>query len=301
MSYQFDKDDAVGFAHNNGLEFKVYGNEMQFRYCPYCHGGNNRDENTFSINIESGAFNCLRASCGAHGHFVELCRDFDYPLDVGRPAIYRTLPQPSKRLTSTPEAVAYMESRGISREITERYEITTHKNNKDIIVFPFYDESGRLQFVKYRDSKYKKGKASPKEWAQKDTMPILFGMKQCEDFTRLIITEGQIDSLSVAQAGFKNAVSVPTGAKGFTWYAICKDWIEKFDEVVVFGDYEYGRITLIEELKARLPQTVKCVRPQDYLGEKDANDILCKYGVRAIQKCIENAQAPSIENVKDIF
>ena len=300
MSYVFDKDDAVGFAHANGLEFRVCGDEMQFKFCPYCRGGDSRDEDTFSINIQSGAFNCLRASCGAHGHFVELCRDFDYPLDIGRPAIYRVLPQPSKPLTSTPEAIAYMQSRGISPEITERYEITTHKNNRDVIVFPFFDETGRLQFVKYRDSKYQKGKASPKEWAQKDTMPILFGMKQCEDFTRLIITEGQIDSLSVAQAGFKNAVSVPTGAKGFTWYAICKEWIERFEEVVVFGDLERGHISLIDELKARLPQTVKCVRPQDYLGEKDANDILRKYGVKAIQKAIENAQVPTIENVKDM-
>lgn len=300
MSYQFDKDDAVGFAHWGGYEFKVFHDEMQFLYCPYCQGGGNRDEYTFSINIESGAFNCLRSSCGMHGHFVELCRDFDYPLDVGRPAIYRVLPQPKKPLTSTPEAIAYMESRGISREITERYEITTHKNNSDVLVFPFFDEAGRLQFVKYRDTKFVKGKSSAKEWAQKDTMPILFGMKQCEDFSQLIITEGQIDSLSVAQAGFKNAVSVPTGAKGFTWYPICKEWIEKFEEVIVFGDYERGHISLLDELKARLPQTVKCVRTQDYLGEKDANDILRKYGVKAIQKCIENAQVPTIENVKDM-
>ena len=51
MSYQFDKDDAVGFAHWGGYEFKVYHDEMQFLYCPYCQGGGNRDEYTFSINI----------------------------------------------------------------------------------------------------------------------------------------------------------------------------------------------------------------------------------------------------------
>ena len=80
-------------------------------------------------------------------------------------------------------------------------------------------------------------------------MPILFGMAQCEDFTRLIITEGQLDSLSVASCDIKNAVSVPTGALGFTWLANCWDWVNKFEEIVVFGDYEKGKITLIETLE----------------------------------------------------
>lgn len=301
MGYTFDKNDAIGFVHQLGAETKIFGDEMAFLYCPYCQGGTGaeRDKYTFSINLTSGAYNCFRASCNAHGHFVELCRDFDYRLDIGKPTIYRPLRQPEAPLQATDTAIEYMKSRGISPEITRRYEITSHKNNPEVIVFPFYDETGRLQFIKYRNSKFVKGQGA-KEWSAKDAMPILFGMKQCVDFKRLIITEGQIDSLSVAQAGFDNAVSVPTGAKGFTWYAVCREWIEKFEEVIVFGDYENGRITLLDELKARLPQTVKAVRIQDYLGEKDANDILRKYGVKAIQKCIENAKVPEIENVKEM-
>lgn len=40
-------------------------------------------------------------------------------------------------------------------------------------------------------------------------------MKQCVGFDRLIITEGQIDSLTVAECGLDNAVSVPTGGQWF--------------------------------------------------------------------------------------
>ena len=69
---------------------------------------------------------------------------------------------------------------------------------------------------------------------------MLFGMDQCEGFDTLVITEGQLDSLSVAQAGVKNAVSVPTGAKGFTWLDPCWEWVTKFQEVTVFGDCENG-------------------------------------------------------------
>ncbi|MFR5790588.1 MAG: hypothetical protein ACLUFA_09425 [[Clostridium] leptum] len=59
---------------------------------------------------------------------------------------------------------------------------------------------------------------------EKDTKPILFGMKQCVDFGTLVITEGQIDSLTLADCGIKNAASV-TGALGFTWLENCWDWI----------------------------------------------------------------------------
>ena len=52
----------------------------------------------------------------------------------------------------------------------------------------------------------------------------------------IIITEGQIDCLSVAEAGYQNVVSVPNGAKGFTWYDHCSAWLDKFEEVIVFGD-----------------------------------------------------------------
>ena len=75
-------------------------------------------------------------------------------------------------------------------------------------------------------------------------------MQQCEDRETLVITEGQIDSLSLAEAGIKNAVSVPTGARGFTWYQHCADWIDGFREIIVFGDNENGQITLVNELQA---------------------------------------------------
>lgn len=191
-----------------------------------------------------------------------------------------------------------MAKRGISSEICRKYELTTRTDNKDIFVFPFYDETGTLQFVKYRNMKFRKGIDKNKEWSEAETMPILFGIKQCKDFDRLIITEGQIDSLSVAECGFNNAVSVPTGATGFTWLANCWDWITKFHDVVVFGDNEHGKITLADTLRARLPQTVKVVRKKDYLGEKDANDILLKYGKQAIRAAIENAEIPQLEMLK---
>ena len=293
--YDFKSKDVFDFASFIGAETKQKGNELFFKYCPQCHGGGN-DKDTFSVNLQTGAFKCFRASCDYHGHFVELARDFGYKLDDEQERKYRRLPQP--KIESKPKAIEYLESRGISAEVAKRYKITTQTNNENILVFPFYDDQGVLQFVKYRKMNFDKRFDKNKEWCEAETMPILFGMAQCEDFTRLVITEGQIDSLSLATCGIKNAVSVPTGAMGFTWLANCWDWVNKFQEVVVFGDYEKGKITLIETLEKRLQMKVKCVRPEDYLCEKDANDILRKYGKDAIIHAVENAELREVKYVK---
>ena len=293
--YEFKKSDVFDFSYFIGAETKEKGDELFFKYCPQCHGGASGDKDTFSVNLENGAFKCFRSSCGYHGHFVELARDFGFRLDDDSQKKYRKLPQ--KKIETKPKAIEYLESRGISAEVARRYNITTRKDNDKILVFPFYDDQGVLQFVKYRKTDFDKSRDKNKEWCEAETMPILFGMNHCEDFTRLVITEGQIDSLSLTTAGIKNAVSVPTGATGFTWLANCWDWINKFDEIVVFGDCEKGKITLIETLEKRLQKKVKCVRMEDYLCEKDANDILRKYGKDALVKAVENAELREVKFV----
>lgn len=292
--YEYKQSDVFDFANFIGAETHEKGNELFFKYCPHCRGGG-KDTDTFSINLSSGVFKCFRASCDYHGHFVELARDFEFKLEQEQTR-YKKLPQ--KTIESKPKAIDFLESRGISADVCRKYKITTQKENDNVLVFPFYDEQGILQFVKYRKTDFVKGKDKCKEWCEKDTKPILFGMAQCEDFTRLVITEGQLDSLSVAECGIKNAVSVPTGAVGFTWLSHCWDWINKFEEIVVFGDNENGKITLIETLEKRIQGKVKCVRPDDYLCEKDANDILRKYGKDAIIKAIENAELREVKYVK---
>lgn len=303
MAYTLKREDIYGFASSIGAVTSQRGDELYFRTCPYCDGGAHHDVDTFSINLESGAFCCLRASCGQKGHFVELCRDFDYELEYEVPRIYRQLPQPKKAIKASDNAIKYLGSRGISADVCRRYEVTERKDNPSIIVFPFYDERGVLRFIKYRNTLYKKGVSKGgKEWAEKDTMPILWGMKQVPDTAKtLLICEGEIDQMSLAEAGYDNAVSVPTGASGFTWLVPCREFIERFDEIIVFGDWEHGKMSLLDTLKARVTTAViKAVRRVDYLGEKDANDILRKYGTGALRKAIENAEVPKLQNVKDL-
>ena len=297
MSYEFKADDVRQFAGASGYKTAEKGNELFFEYCPYCNGGGH-DKDTFSVNLETGAFKCFRAGCNKHGHFVELARDFDYQLDFDNtPKTYRRLKQ--VKIETKNEAIKYLESRGISAETAKRYKITVQKDNPKILVFPFFDENGVMVSAKYRKTDFIKGFDKNKEWFERDTKPILFGMAQCKNFERLIITEGQIDSLTVAECGIDNAVSVPTGANGFTWIQHCYDWVNQFKEIVIFGDCEKNGITLVDGIVSRYPgKVIKVVRAIDYLGEKDANDIYRKYGKDAIIKCIDNAEVQKIKAVK---
>ena len=299
MSYELKQSDILDLAHTLDGRTRQKGDELFFQYCPYCHGGQSRDKNTFSVNLQTGTFHCFRSSCGRSGHFVELARDFGYQLDFGenwREKKFKRLPQ--KEITVRDPAVEWLKTRGISEETTRLYHITTRKKDKSVLVFPFYNENHVLEFVKYRNTDPQRIKDHGKEFCEKDTKPILFGMDHCRGFERLVITEGQIDSLTLAECGVRNAVSVPTGCKGFTFLNYIWDWITKFSEVVVFGDHENGRITLLDELQRKLPIKVKAVREEDYLGEKDANDIYQKYGRQAILTAVENAQVVPVKCVK---
>lgn len=305
--YEFKEQDAWDFSRHVGIEAKQRGDNLHFKVCPYCRPKPTKGNvNTFAIDLRTGQFKCLRASCGVSGNMVTLSRDFDFSLGRDADEYYRPRKQfrriktPEKPITPKPEAIQYLAGRGIPEDVIRKYQITVQTKNPNILVFPFLDEAGKMQFVKYRKTDFDREKDRNKEWCEANCKPILFGMAQCEGFGRLVITEGQIDSLSVATAGIGNAVSVPTGAMGFTWVPHCWDWINKFREVIVFGDYEKGRITLLDELSSRLKCTVKHVRETDYRDCKDANEILQKYGAAQVRKCVEDAVALPVRRVVEL-
>lgn len=312
MLYEFKEADAYAFARHVGIRAKQRGHNLHFQTCPYCRS--TKDKDTFAIDLDTGQFKCLRASCGVSGNMIQLSRDFDFSLGYAVDEYYRPkkkykrLPTPKEPIVPKDKAVAYLESRGISAEVAKKYEITVHARHENTLVFPFFDEKGILQTIKYRDTKYfpgrkftdKDGKErkSPKEWIEEDCRPILFGMKQCNDkFDRLVATEGQLDSLSVATADIENATSVPNGAQGMTWIPYCFSWVSKFEEIVVFGDFEKGHMTLLEDFRKRFPNKIKHVREQDYRGCKDANELLQKHGKEAVRQAVENAVLVPVNRV----
>lgn len=306
--YEFNPKDAWDFARFVGIKCYERNGELHFKECPYCKGKSS-DKKTFAISLKTGQFKCLRESCEAKGNMITLSQDFDFSLGNTADEYYKpkkefkSFKKPEQPIIPKDPALRYLQSRGIGREVAEKYQITVHKDNDQVLVIPFFDEKGNLPFVKYRNTVYKVGDDGSKEWCQAGGKPILFGMMQCNHQNRtMILNEGQIDSLSCAQAGIENAVSVPTGARGFTWVPYCWDWVvEHFDTIVVFGDYEKKHISLLDEVKKRFHKLrIKHVREDDYKDCKDANEILQKYGAAYLRTCVENAIDLPLTQVIDL-
>ncbi len=304
--YEFKREDAERFVREYGPA-KLRGSEFVFDRCPYCKGGGKPDRHTFWLNADTGRFQCKRSSCNAHGNMITLAQDFRFELteDVKRyynirnyNGRFRSFKDAHRVTESKEPAVEYLKSRGISEEVCRKYEVTVKSGQENVLVFPFKDQNGELRFIKYRNTQY--NGEGHKEWCEANCMPILFGMNHCTEGSRLVITEGQLDSLSLTEAGIENAVSVPIGMNGFTWIPHCWNWMQNFSEIVVFGDCENGHISLADTIKSRFRKKTKVVRVEDYLGCKDANEILKAAGKEALIKAVNNAEFASSSRLKDM-
>lgn len=314
------QDEVMKFASRYGHGhdgMRRNGAELNLKYCPFCRGGQNHDRNSFSINLKTGQYKCLRANCNKSGNLYTLSEDpsIDYQLPVPEPTrreirkhSYRMLTNKDK-WTPDPEAIKYLGSRGISKEIVEKYQITiSHKEYEGWLVWPFITTDDKLVYVKYRNLHFKKGDKNKEYSAKKEDgwVPALFGMKQCNmESDVVVMTEGQPDTLSCAMAGVDYAVSVPTGQGGFKWFEESEEsrqFLNRFDELIIFGDHENGHITLVDGMRTRFNGRIRVVRPEDYCGCKDANEMLQKEGVGAegIRKAIKQAELLPIRRTKDI-
>lgn len=113
------------------------------------------------------------------------------------------------------------------------------------MTFNCFDEYGENKHATYRsiDKKIKQSY---------ETEKILWGMWHINPTKPLCIVEGQLDSMTVWQCGFKNVVSVPSGSKNYDWIEHCFDWLMKFDDIIVWIDSDLPGHQMGEEIKSRL-------------------------------------------------
>jgi twinkle protein len=143
---------------------------------------------------------------------------------------------------------------------------------KPVQIAQYMNASGQPVAQKWRD------KDKNMEWvgSEKQALP-LFGQHLWRDSGKMVVvTEGEIDAMSVAQAMSRDltwpAVSVPNGAQSAP-KAVAKaaDWLEKFDRVVLMFDMdEPGREAA--EAAARVLTPGKAFIAQ--LPLKDANEMV---------------------------
>ena len=110
-------------------------------------------------------------------------------------------------------AAAFFASRGISEAVLERNGVgvarvwsPAAKGVADAVVFP-YRRAGAIVNCKFRapDTKI--------FWQTKGGDKVVYGLDDIADAEQVIIVEGEMDKLAMEQAGFRNCISVPDGAR----------------------------------------------------------------------------------------
>ena len=193
----------------------------------------------------------------------------------------------------------YLKSRGISKETADKMKLFAADKffgrlNKTsaAIGFPYYRD-GALVAVKYRsfpDKDYTQESGGAHDF---------FGIDHVIKGKPLIIVEGEIDALTLMEAGVENAVSVPSGAPikvadgkvspsedkrfAFVWNA--REIIDSAPYVIIATDQDTAGQALAEELARRIGKD-KCRLAK--FDMKDLNEVYLDDPFR-IEDILDNA------------
>lgn len=223
--------------------------------------------------------------------------DFNLSIDkINTETNRKAINPPTIHNSDISNVIKYINKRKIS-EATIKY-ANVKADKKGNIVFEYKNELGEHITNKYRPArKIDKGKKELKMWFEKETnINTLYLMDKANFEEALVICEGEFDALSLIESGYKNVVSVPTGCKSTEWININWDFLEKFEEVVLWFDNDDPGKEGVKEVFNRLPNnTVKVVYST---LANDINELLYKYGKDTVLKELQKASIPLVEGVK---
>lgn len=180
----------------------------------------------------------------------------------------------------------HLEKRGITLETVKKfgYWIGRSRNGQLVQVADYRDESGQLVAQKTRN-KDKEFFALGKLTKEMLWGKHLWGSKG----KRIIITEGEIDCMSVSQIQGNKwpVVSLPSGAAAAKKSCAANyEWLDGFDEIVLCFDMdEPGRKAVQEAAEVLPPGKVRVAQ----LPMKDANECLVGGQTEAVIQAIWNA------------
>lgn len=220
-------------------------------------------------------------------------------------------PTPNRKLLD------YFAKRGISENTVTTFDLRLvetwmpHTQREEwCIAFP-YKQCGEVVNIKYR--------TADKNFKQvKDAEKILYNIDAAHPEAPTIIVEGEIDVLSLVEAGFFNVISVPNGAPSeevkdgpvdpehddaYEYLWNCKEQLDAVPGFILATDNDPKGRALEAELARRLGKH-RCKRviwPEDC---KDANDVLVKHGKQKLIELVMTAQPYPISGlfqVRDFY
>nr|XP_027087092.1 twinkle homolog protein, chloroplastic/mitochondrial-like isoform X1 [Coffea arabica] len=288
--------------------------------CPMCKGGDSMEKSLSLFITEEGdaaMWNCFRAKCGWKGSTRAFA---DGKSTYGNLSMISIVKQPHREISEeslgleplSNELHKYFSERMISGETLRRNSVMQRRygENQSVIAFTYWRE-GVLVSCKYRDS-------TKNFWQEINTEKIFYGLDDIKGASDIIIVEGEMDKLSMEEAGFKNCVSVPDGAPPkvsdkdlpaeekdtkYQYLWNCKEYLKKASRIILATDGDPPGQALAEELARRLGRErcwrVRWPKKNDVEHFKDANEVLMFLGPGVLREVIENAELYPIRGLFD--
>lgn len=251
--------------------------------CPKCSDTRkHKNDPCLSVNVTDGIWNCH--NCGWKGGVVKQKKEYTKPV--------------SEHRVLSDKVIKWFAGRGITNQTLLRYKVTEsteympQTGSESLCINFNYYLHDEVVNIKYRDSQKNFKLVS-------GAMLSLYGIDVSMDNsdTEIIITEGEIDTLSFYEAGIKTAVSVPNGAsKGNQKLEWLEDMLPYLEgkKIYLATDNDEAGIGLRSELARRLG------KPNCFiinLPEKDANDTLLKHGKEKLVECYQNAEPYPVDGI----
>jgi twinkle protein len=204
------------------------------------------------------------------------------------------------------------EDRKLDLELVAKlgWESATKSDGSDWIVIPYFSGNERV------NSKTRTISGEKKFYQEPDAKKCFYNINALMDATLeslpIIITEGEIDCVSVLQSGHARCVSVPDGApaealgdKETQKYTYLNDAQKLFNgskEIILATDGDGPGINLRNDLALRLGRSrckwVKYPWKRDKVRRcKDMNEVLIEYGERGVTECLQKADWINKEGV----
>lgn len=197
----------------------------------------------------------------------------------------------------------YFASRGIGEATLYTFRIGWDKDQKGY-AFPYYSD-GELKHVKVR-------RPDKTWWQTPGGGKHYYNIDGITPDEPVYIVEGEIDALSVFEAGFSNVISVPNGAgvsdkihPEFISNSFGK--LQDATKIIIAVDSDEKGLKLRESI-AKIYGRDKCWFVDWPEGTKDANDVLVAHGPMALIECLNEAKPFPIralqsasQYTKDVF
>lgn len=176
----------------------------------------------------------------------------------------------------------YLKKRGLSDDTIRDFMLGDHQNN---IGFPYLN-NGEITGIKLKNMKGNK----PKYLSVTGSDFGLYNKDFLNQEEPLVITEGEIDCMSVYEAGYKNVVSVGTGGSSLDkLFRQEEKLLQGFKALIIFSDVDEVGKAMRKAFLDKFGYLVKFPDVEQYKGCKDANEILLQHGKEQILKVIKSA------------